>query len=366
MKKSLILCAALLACAFGFQSCDKVDNPTGEPLEPTKTVIDNGSDLKDVIAKFAKDGVLTLPADVELTMNEKIELTEPLTIVGDEEKPATIIAKAGFVISNNFALENVKIDATDLESQLIIFSKDGSKIKNQDVYTDAGATDYSLLGELSVKNCMIKNLKNSFIATNGNWAVVALKIQNNIIQLNDESKNFIAFDNSGNCWAKETVIDGNTIYNIADATKSNAYFIRCGNASNAAKIFGTNNGTSVTEFTLTNNTLINTFAKKQFGNNTPNNKVTTLNVKKNVFVDVFRLNKFIQGNNTKNIENNFIAVEKTEKVDGADNIATTVETMGFTSPTVALDLTAVKGGLNLTPTGDAANAGDPRWTANAQ
>ena len=72
MKKSIFFCAALFACAFAFQSCDKVDNPSGEPLEPTKAVIDNGSDLKDVIAKFAKDGVVTLPAGVELTLNEEL------------------------------------------------------------------------------------------------------------------------------------------------------------------------------------------------------------------------------------------------------------------------------------------------------
>ena len=66
MKKSIFFCAALFACALGFQSCDKVDNPSGEPLEPTTAVIDNGSDLKDVIAKFAKEGVVTLPAGVEL------------------------------------------------------------------------------------------------------------------------------------------------------------------------------------------------------------------------------------------------------------------------------------------------------------
>jgi hypothetical protein len=39
MKKSLILCAALLACAFGFQSCDKVDNP-GSPVTPAEPIFE--------------------------------------------------------------------------------------------------------------------------------------------------------------------------------------------------------------------------------------------------------------------------------------------------------------------------------------
>ena len=119
MKKSIFFCAALFACAFAFQSCDKVDNPSGKPLEPTKAVIDNGSDLKDVIAKFAKDGVVTLPAGVELTLNEEIELTEPLTIVGDKEKPAKIVAKAGFVINSDFILEGVEINAEEVKTPFI-------------------------------------------------------------------------------------------------------------------------------------------------------------------------------------------------------------------------------------------------------
>ena len=58
MKKSLIFCAALLACAFSFQSCDKVDNPSG--TGPTEAVIDNGMDLAEVATKFADaNGVVT-------------------------------------------------------------------------------------------------------------------------------------------------------------------------------------------------------------------------------------------------------------------------------------------------------------------
>ena len=77
MKKSLIFCAALFACAFAFQSCDKVDNPTGEPLEPTKTVIDNGTELADAVKNFAKEGVLEVPANVvELYVSENIDLSE--------------------------------------------------------------------------------------------------------------------------------------------------------------------------------------------------------------------------------------------------------------------------------------------------
>jgi len=366
MKKTNFMYASaiMMAFAFGMVSCEQSqDNPvpTPEPKNPIAEAIENGATLNDLVAnaEFVKDNTLALPADVIVELANEMSLDAPLTIIADAEKPATIIAKAGFVISNKFELQNVNVNAAELEAPFISFNPNGSNIKNQDVYTDADAKDYYLLESINIEGCKIANLKNSFVATNGNWAVQSLTIKNNIIQLDDAKKNFIAFDNSGNCWSQNTVIDGNTIYNIAE--KGEAYFVRCGNASNAAKIFGKNNGTGVSEFTLTNNTIINAFGAKQFGNNTPNNSKTTLNVKNNVFVDVYRLNKFIQGNNTKNIENNFIAIEKTEKVEGADGIATTVESIGFLSPATALDLNKENGGLALTPTGDAATAGDPRW-----
>ena len=140
MKKSIFFCAALFACAFAFQSCDKVDNPSGKPLEPTKAVIDNGTELADAVKNFAKEGVLEVPSSVvELNVSESIDLSEievkaenltllaakgieikigkPMTnvsIIGDAAEPAKIIANAGFVVSNNFALGNVIIDASSL------------------------------------------------------------------------------------------------------------------------------------------------------------------------------------------------------------------------------------------------------------
>ena len=70
MKKSIFFCAALFACALGFQSCDKVDNPGS----PTEAVIDNGTELADAVKNFAKEGVLEIPANVvELNVSESID-----------------------------------------------------------------------------------------------------------------------------------------------------------------------------------------------------------------------------------------------------------------------------------------------------
>lgn len=48
MKKSIFFCAALFACAFAFQSCDKVDNP-GSPTLPQFTETTYDLDRKSVV-----------------------------------------------------------------------------------------------------------------------------------------------------------------------------------------------------------------------------------------------------------------------------------------------------------------------------
>ena len=367
MKKSLILCAALLACALGFQSCDKVDNPGS----PTEAVIDNGSDLKDVIAKFAKDGVLVLPAGAELTLNEPIELDQTLTIVSDPEDPATIIAKAGFVVSDNFTLKDVKIDAAEVTTPFIALNPEGGKVKNQDVYTDAQTKDFYLLGEIAIENVMIKDLKNALVSSNGqDWALVSLIIENSIIQLDNKDKNtLIAFDATKNSKGaiKNIKIQKNTIYNLQE--NNSKYFIRFANASNAAKAFGTNNGTSTYDWNISNNTIIRTMTAKDFGNNMVNNAKVTSTFNNNLLYDVFRVYQYLQNNQVRETVGNFIFYKVTSpqsndqsRKDSNGNPYTTVlETAPFEVPTTSLDLTKKNGGLNLTPSGEASATGDPRW-----
>ena len=367
MKKSLIFCAALFACALGFQSCDKVDNPGS----PTEAVIDNGSDLKDVIAKFAKEGVLVLPAGAELTLNEPIELDQTLTIVSDPEDPATIIAKAGFVVSDNFTLKDVKIDAAEVTTPFIALNPEGGKVKNQDVYTDAQTKDFYLLGEIAIENVMIKDLKNALVSSNGqDWALASLIIENSIIQLDNKDKNtLIAFDATKNSKGaiKNIKIQKNTIYNLQE--NNSKYFIRFANASNAAKAFGTNNGTSTYDWNISNNTIIRTMTAKDFGNNMVNNAKVTSTFNNNLLYDVFRVYQYLQNNQVRETVGNFIFYKVTSpqsndqsRKDSNGNPYTTVlETAPFEVPTTSLDLTKKNGGLNLTPSGEASATGDPRW-----
>jgi hypothetical protein len=234
MKKSIFFCAALFACAFAFQSCDKVDNPSGEPLEPTKAVIDNGSDLKDVIAKFAKDGVVTLPAGVELTLNEAVELTEPLTIVSDEKNPATIVAKAGFIINEGLTLKNINFECSASTAPFIQLSKTPT-IKP--VTINAWGTDYNLYlikEPIEVINCTVNGLKSFFltdnkIENNGAWFPTTILVDNCLVQLEtpaNNSNNAYFYTNNGGGFAKDMTVKNSTFYNTTDF--GFRYFVRYG------------------------------------------------------------------------------------------------------------------------------------------
>ena len=233
MKKSIFFCAALFACALGFQSCDKVDNPGS----PTEAVIDNGSDLKDVIAKFAKEGVVTLPAGVELTLNEEIELTEPLTIVSDEKNPAKVVfaaENAGFIINEGLTLKNINFECSASTAPFIQLSKTPT-IKP--VTINAWGTDYNLYlikEPIAVVNCTVSGLKSFFLTdnkidNNGAWFPTTILVDNCLVQLETPANNnnyAYFYTNNGGGFAKEMTVKNSTFYNTTDF--GFRYFVRYG------------------------------------------------------------------------------------------------------------------------------------------
>ncbi len=332
-----------------------------QAIQPTRRAGGTFSEL--VAAAFAApvDGVATLTLDDDYTVDAAVNVPLGTQLVIDGAgHTLTLGAETNFVINDNITLKDVKIDATALTSPLIALSAtpaEGTK-KNQAVYTDAAATDLNLLNAVAVENVMVKNLKAQFISNNGAaWALENFSLTKSIIQLDATGKNFIAFDAGGTTSIKNITISENTIYNINET--SNAYFIRFNNASNAAKAFGTSNGTSTYDYKLTKNTIINTFKAQNFGNNTPNNGKVTIEATQNIFADVKNISKFVQGNCTKTVEKNVGW--------GAGQEATISDAIpaAFTAPTTALDLTAENGGIDLkvgASTLAAKNeAGDPRW-----
>lgn len=324
------------------------------PLHGVDIAPASGAELSEAIAaerakvKNAEYIKVTLAAGGQYTVKKKIAFDATVIIEGN----------------------GAGIDATDLDEPLIALTAGTTTPKNQDKYTDAATKDFNLLDEITINNVKIKNLKNCIVSTNGqDWAVENLNITNSIIQLDNDSYTFIRFDQTANNKGaiKNLNIQNNTIYNLKENNKG--YFIRFANASNAAKAFGTNNGTSTYDYNISNNTIIRTMTAKDFANNMVNNSKVTLKLQNNIFYDVYRLYQFVQGNQMSTTTDNYIYYDVTapqsndqSRKDKQGNPYTTkLESAPFDIPTAALDLSKADGGLNLTPKGDASKVGDPRW-----
>ena len=324
------------------------------PLHGVDIAPASGAELSEAIAaerakvKNAEYIKVTLAAGGQYTVKKKIAFDATVIIEGN----------------------GAGIDATDLDEPLIALTAGTTTPKNQDKYTDAAVKDFNLLDEITINNVMIKNLKKAIVTTNGQaWAVENLNITNSIIQLDNENDYFINFYDAADNKAaiKNLNIQNNTIYNLKE--NKSGYTIRFRNASNAQGAFGTKNGTSTYDYTISNNTIIRTMTGKDFANNMVNNAKVTLKMQNNIFYDVYRLYQFVQGNQMSTTTDNFIYYDVTSpqandytRTDKQGNPYTTkLDAAPFDVPTAALDLTKADGGLKLTPKGDASKVGDPRW-----
>ena len=117
--------------------------------------------------------------------------------------------------------------------------------------------------------------------------------------------------------------------------------------------------------TFENCTISQIMTNKEFANNTPNKKEYTITFNNNVCYDCWRLQKFIQGNNTKVVDKTTNAIwGVTNPVDGTDKdkYATEEEFAFVGDHTQILDLNAENGGVNFKATGAiSSTVGDPRW-----
>ena len=233
MKKSILFCAALFVCALGFQSCDKVDNPGS----PTEAVIENGSDLADVIAQFANDGVLNLPAGVELTLNKPVEFVKPITIVGDEKEPASIVftsEDAGLIINGGLTLKNINFDCNASKAPFIQLSKNPAVNASKVNAWDTDYYFYLIADPIEVINCYVDGVNSFFltdnkIENNGVWFPTTILVDNSIVRLStpaNSSSNAYFNLNNGGGFAKEMTVKNSTFYNTTDF--GFRYFVRYG------------------------------------------------------------------------------------------------------------------------------------------
>jgi hypothetical protein len=244
-------------------------------------------------------------------------------------------------------------------------------LKDAPKYSSINQDVWLLQDAITVKGCMIKNLATPiFDVQDYNWGIDELTIEDNIIQMNNNGNEFIKLDrnarnNQGKSIIKVINIEKNTIYNLKD--NNSTFFIKGSSASNTQtqKVYGQDKDSfsGFYSWTFSQNTLIKAFNKKAFANNTPNIKSQKITFNDNILLDVLQFQKIMGGSCEKiySKDKNFI-FGKGITIDNTDKGTYCTESdPGFTAPTAAIDLTKENGGLNLTPSGAAAAAGDPRW-----
>jgi len=350
MKKSFIFGAALMLMgALSFQSCTKADNPS-VPREPAVAVIDNGMELADAIAQFAKDGVLSLPEGIELAMNKQVKLTEPLYIECQGKKPALIIAKAGFITNSTLSINNVDIDAFELDEPFIQLAT-------------LNGTDPVKLDLIAFINSTISGLKYQFIYANKQpYLVDCINIQKSVIGI-DGSKKKTTFDFNGGGNVSFLGIDESTIYSVPTVANNGGFF-----SSQSGKEVTDLGGTTQT-FAISNSTLYNIANAKTVNTLRKNSQAyQKFAVKNSIIVDSGKSGQFLKGLNAGNagkdinweVEGNCFnwggEVVAEQKIGSADdNIKNSIDK-------VIEFADAEKGNFTQKQT----SAGDPRWIANAQ
>ena len=349
MKKSFIFGAALMLMgALSFQSCTKADNPS-VPREPAVAVFDQGMDLADAIAKFAKDGVLNLPEGIELTMDKQIELAQPLYIVCEGKKPAFISATAGIVTNSTLSFENVDIDATELKEPFIQLAT-------------LNGTDPVKLDLIAFINSTITGLKYQFIYANKqSYLVDCINIQKSIIGI-DGSQKKTTFDFNGGGNVSFLGIDESTIYSIPTVANNGGFF-----SSQSGKEVTDLGGTTQT-FAISNSTLYN-IANTKTVNTLRKNSQTyqKFAVKNSIIVNSGKSGQFLAGLNAGQtgkaanweVSGNMINFGG-EDVSTAEATKINVEIAPIEGVVEFAD--AEKGDFTQKQT----SAGDPRWIANAQ
>jgi len=270
MKKSFIFGAALMLMgALSFQSCTKADNPS-VPREPAVAVFDNGMELADAIAQFAKDGVLSLPEGIELTMNKEIKLTEPLMIVGNEKKPALITANVGFNSTSDLILSNMIIDASELKTSLIKYEKvDGKKAMKSETEESA----YTILNNITLNGVIVNGLKQSLIeSTAGKILFKNIAVINSGVEISG-NKNFFAL---GGGFPENLLIENSTLWS---GTSHTGFFFKAdGKPADVTS-------TTTTTWTVNQSTLINIAVGKKANNSNggiKGKKTTIMNLKNSI------------------------------------------------------------------------------------
>ena len=353
MKKInfLFASAIMMAFAFGMQSCSQIEDnpaPTPEPTDPIIEAVENGATLNELIAGFAKENTLSLPAGAKVEIAEAITLDAPLTIITNGEQPATIVAKAGIVTSQNIAFENVVIDANEVATpfiQLADFELAEGEVSKK-------------IDAVSFKDSYIFGLKYQLVYANKQaYLVKAINVENSIIAIDGTNKK-TTFDFNGGGNTELLSINNSTIYANPTNGQNGGFF-----SSQSGKEV-TDLGGETFSISITNSTLYNITNSKTVNSLRKNSQAyQKYIVKNNVVVDCGKSGQFLKGLNAGQAgkDGNWDVDGNCFNFDGAvvaeQNVGSAEDNIKNSIDAVIAFADAANGDF----TQSNAKAGDPRW-----
>ena len=359
----------------------------------TAQVIPNGSDIYEFItaalpslSEDDNESAFELEAGGQYTCSDTIDFQgHKMTLRGNKLSHPTVIMgeKAIIETSSQLKVKFLNFDCTAMTNKQGVIQLSDNPPANKSAEAqgavagksnNAPADVYILQDPIIIQDCAFKNVPNCLFAVGTcSWGVSDVRVINSIVQLNcDGSKNsngalICAYSSGskspsgGQFWyggIKSITVKESTFLNLVDNSKCR--FIRFNNNA-LDRVFPSASGS----LTMTDNTFVRTFNKKEFGNNTPNANTYKITFDNNIFYDVYRLQKLFQSNcdvTWTQGKNTIWGVASS--IDGTDKSKwATEEDPDFEGETtVELDFAKENCGLNLTARGTISSTiGDPRW-----
>lgn len=310
----------------------------------------------------------TYALDSELDFGEK-----QVTFRGDKmNRPKVIMGYDGVIrTSGGIKIKFINFDCGSQKANGVVECSENPS----PAMISAKGNAYYIQNPIIFQECFFKNVT-SCLFTPGRctWAVEDVRVMDCIVQLDNDGKKFgngavisgystdhyFEGGQQWRCGIRNITVKNSTIYNIKENSKNR--FIRFSNNGFSNYFTTGDNGSA----TIENNTLCRVMTGKEFANNTPNKKGYVIFFNNNICLDCFRLQKFIQGNCTNNVNQASNAVWGiVSTVDNTDKSKWgTEEDPSFNGEPYlqVLDLDQPNGGVNFKAGGAiSSKVGDPRW-----
>ncbi len=370
-------------------SADSAASVVASTMVPA-TVIPSGNDIAEFIKANMHDSSDEQAFELErsgvYTCNDTIDFqSNKMTLRGNKiaHPIVTMGEKAVIMTSAQLKVKFIDFDCTAVATKWGVIEMSAnppasSSAEAQNVAagknSNKPADVYILQDPVIISECSFKNVPNCLFAVgNCSWGIADFRLLNSVVQLNCDGAKYsncaviCAFSGfkapSGKQFyyggIKNITIKNSTVYNILDNAKTR--MIRFNN-KDLDRVFPTASGSC----TMTDNTFIRTMNNKEFANNTPNANSYEITYDNNIFYDVFRLQKFIQGNCKVTYHQSLnTAWGIKNPIDGTDlDKWVTEEDPGFDEAMTRqeLDFTKPNGGVYFHATGAISSTiGDPRW-----